>query len=120
MAFPIPIIGGLFNLAKTWIDGRQKKQEAKDDRSAELIRQAGSWDEIQAGASANSWKDEYLTIIVSIPLIICFIPGCQAVVAEGFTALDNTPDWYIYTLSVVFAASFGVKQVIGAFQRNKK
>jgi hypothetical protein len=30
------------------------------------------WNQTMAEASANSWKDEWLTILVSIPLILAF------------------------------------------------
>lgn len=113
MAFPIPIIGELFNLARAWLQGRQKVQEARDDRAAELVRQQGSWEEIMATGSVTSWKDEWLTILFSIPLILAFFPAAVPHVMAGFVALNGMPDWYVYTLSVIVAASFGVKSVIG-------
>lgn len=118
MAFPIPIIGELFGLARTWLQGRQKVQEARDDRAAELVRQQGSWEEIMATGSVTSWKDEWLTILFSIPLVLAFFPSAVPHVHAGFAALEGMPDWYVYTLSVIVAASFGVKSVIG-YMREK-
>lgn len=116
MALPaIPIITGLFKLAESWLDGYRKKSEAKSDRQAELLRQQGNWDEIQAQNSATSWKDEWLTILFSIPLIFAFIPPLVPVVYDGFAALAFMPDWYVTTLGVIVAASFGVRSAISVY-----
>ena len=69
-----------------------------------------------ANASANSWKDEYLTILVSIPLILAFV-GYEDVVMRGFVALEAMPDFYKTAVGVVFAASFGVKAMTKMFKK---
>lgn len=118
MSFTIPIISGLFELGKTWLEGFQKKQSAKDERAAELIRQAGSWEEIHAQGAATSWKDEWITILWSVPLIMCFIPSCVDEAREGFAALSEVaPEWYILGWSVIVAASFGVRTFIGKMKK---
>lgn len=120
MPFAIPIISEIFAIGRTWLTGKQKVQEAKDTRAAELITQQGTWEQIMAQGSTTSWKDEWLTVLFSIPLVMCFIPGLVKFVVQGFAALDTMPEWYIYTLSVIVAASFGVKSVIGAYSALKK
>lgn len=107
------VIKELFNIGATWLRGRQKVQEARDERAAELIRQTGEWDQIMAQGSLTSWKDEWLTILFSIPLIGSFFPFAVPHIKEGFSVLETMPEWYIYTLSVIVAASFGVRSVIG-------
>lgn len=117
MALPlIPIVGELFGLFRSWLQGKQQVQAATDERKAVLIRQEGSWETIMAEASITSWKDEWLTILFSIPLILAFVPPAVPVVVAGFKALELMPEWYRYTLSVIVAASFGVRSVIGAFK----
>ncbi len=117
MPFPvIPVVGELFGLFRSWLQGRQAVQAATDDRKAVLIRQEGTWETIMAEASVTSWKDEWLTILFSIPLILAFVPPAVPVVKAGFEALQSMPDWYRYTLSVIVAASFGVRSVIGTFR----
>lgn len=120
MAFPaIPIIGEIIGLGRTWLQGRQKVQEARDERAAELVRQQGSWEEIMAQGSVTSWKDEWLTILFSIPLILAFFPKAVPHVHAGFTALNTMPEWYVYTLSVIVAASFGVRSVVGLLREKQ-
>lgn len=115
----IPIISGLFSLAQSWLEGRKRVQEARDERAAELVRQQGSWEEIMAQGSVTSWKDEWLTILVSIPLILAFIPPAIPYVKAGFAALEQMPEWYRYLVSIVFAASFGVKSAIGLLREKE-
>ena len=106
----LKIIG---KLASTYLKGRIKKSEARAEHSA-------SWDEIAQGNSSTSWKDEYLTLLISIPLIMCFIPSLVPYVREGFAVLDTMPKWYQYTFSVIVAASFGVRGAIGLMNKTKK
>jgi len=68
-----------------------------------------------AKGSASSWKDEWLTILFSIPLILAFIPGMEEVVANGFLQLQAMPEWYQYSLGVIVAASFGVRSATKFF-----
>ena len=53
-----------------------------------------------AQGSQNSWKDEWPTILFSIPLILAFAGdfGDVLIIAQGFAALEVMPTWYQYTL----------------------
>ena len=78
------------------------------------------WDRIMANASANSWKDEWLTILFSIPLILAFCGDWgRGIVADGFTASENMPSYYQYTLGVIVSASFGVRAATKFFGGKK-
>ena len=70
-----------------------------------------------ADASAHSWKDEFWTIVLSVPI---FMIGYAIVVnditvidrvEQGFVALSNLPEWYQYLLFIAISSSFGVKGV---------
>jgi hypothetical protein len=118
MAFPaIPIIGGIIELGQTWLQGRNKKIEAKATAEATVMVKSaesiGDWERIQATNSGNSWKDEWLTLLFSIPMILCFFPSMVGDVKAGFAALELMPSWYQYTLSIIVGASFAVRSAIG-------
>ena len=74
------------------------------------------WDLKMADASASSWKDEWLTLLVSIPLVLAFT-GHTEIVERGFTALEAMPSFYQTAVGVVFAASFGVQQLTKMFKK---
>jgi len=107
------ILKAISKLASTYLNGKIKKSEAK-------AQNAASWNEIAQTNSSTSWKDEYLTLLVSIPLIMCFIPSFVPYVREGFAVLETMPTWYQYTFSVIVAASFGVRGAIGLMNKTKK
>ena len=90
---------------------KMEYEEAVHTRKIELIKAGlhadATWEIEQIRASG--WKDEYVLIILSIPLIMCFIPGLDSFVAAGFASLQNTPSWYQFLVPVIFGACFGVR-----------
>jgi hypothetical protein len=67
----------------------------------------------------SGWKDEFLLIIFSVPLVMSFIPGLQPFVAAGFVVLDNTPLWYQSALGVMIASAYGVKKFTNVMHMRK-
>ena len=67
------------------------------------------WEKTMASASGDSWKDEYLVLVLTIPAILVFIPGMEDIVQRGFHVLDALPDWYQNALMIAISASFGIK-----------
>ena len=95
-----PLVG----LASTFVKGKVEQSKAKQEAKlievkadAEIKRKVANgemeWNNTMAKASGSSWKDEWLTILVSIPLILAFT-GNEDVVMRGFTALEAMPDFY--------------------------
>ena len=120
------LIGPIAELAGTWMSGKveEKKAQAKTRvakaEAEAIVMQKKATGEIDwalemAKGSASSWKDEWLTILFSIPLILAFIPGMEEVVANGFLQLQAMPEWYQYSLGVIVAASFGVRSATKFF-----
>jgi hypothetical protein len=109
----IPIIGELIGLGKTYIEGKQKKSQAKAEAEATVLVKAAeheaNWENIMAKNSGESWKDEYLIVILTIPAIMCFFPGGPEIVKSGFDALSMMPDYYQHFLYLGVTASFGIK-----------
>ena len=63
----------------------------------------------------SSWKDEYWTILLSIPFIGSFIPAMQPHMVDGFKSLEQLPDWYLPMVSVAIAAAFGYRALAKPF-----
>ena len=130
----LPILGSALSLvgdlAGNWLKGKVEKQKAEGEvkvaeakaKAVILEKQATGeidWDLEAIKGSQNSWKDEWLTIIFSIPLVMCFIPGMEDIVSNGFARLNELPEWYQYTLGVIVAASFGVRSASKFFGSRK-
>jgi hypothetical protein len=121
------LIGPIADLAGTWLNGKVEKQKAKTEvaiataKAEAVVMQKKAtgeidWDLKMADASASSWKDEWLTIIFSVPLVLSFCGDWgRQVVSDGFEALTTMPEWYQYTLGVIVAASFGVRSATKFF-----
>jgi hypothetical protein len=120
------LIGPITQLAGTWLDGKVEKTKAetgakvaKAKAEAVIMERKATgeldWDLEMAKGSQSSWKDEWLTVLFSIPLVMAFIPGMEEVVANGFARLNEMPEWYQYSLGVIVAASFGVRSATKFF-----
>jgi hypothetical protein len=121
------LISPLVNLVGTAIGGHLDKKKAQAEFQVENIRAQTAirqkvvsgeleWNQAMAEASSESYKDEWLTILVSIPLILAFT-GHTAIVEDGFAALEAMPSFYQTAVGVVFAASFGVQQLTKMFKK---
>ena len=120
------LIGPIASLAGTFLQGQLEKTKANNEvkvatakaKAVVLQRQATGeieWDIEAIKGSTSSWKDEWLTVLFSIPLILAFVPGMEEVVSSGFLQLSRMPDWYQYSLGVIVAASFGVRSATKLF-----
>ena len=117
----IQFLGPIANLAGTWLEGKVEEKKAvtgakvaKAQAEAVIMQKKATgeidWDLKMADASAHSWKDEWLTILFSIPLILAFCGDWgRQIVSDGFTALEAMPQYYQYTLGTIVAASFGMR-----------
>ncbi len=83
------------------------------DRQTELLKTGlaadANWEMEFARQAASSWKDEYTLFVVSIPMVLSFIPSCSAYVKAGFEALAATPTWYQILLVSIFFATYGIR-----------
>jgi len=79
-----------------------------------------AWDAKMADASSLSWKDEFWTILLAAPLIMCFVPGLADYAKQGFNELNTIPEWYRYAVGTAIAAAFGVRQLINIIGKARK
>ncbi len=120
----LPIVG---DLAGSWLKGKAEEKAAvaktriaKAEAEAAIMKVAAtseaSWEKVMAKGSVNSWKDEWLTVLFSIPLILAFCGDWgREIVSNGFAALEAMPDYYQYTLGVIVSASFAVRSATKFF-----
>ncbi len=77
------MIGPLTELAGGWLKGKADKQVAEsriklaeaESKAAIMLSKETSvadWERIMAQGTPASWKDEYLVLLFSVPLILCF------------------------------------------------
>ena len=81
---------------QTKLDAVSRGQEMDNNWELEQIKNSG-------------WKDEFVLILLSIPMVLSFIPSTVGYVEDGFAALSMTPDWYQWLILSVFAAIYGIR-----------
>ncbi len=128
-------IGGLVSdVFGMFADGIKHKRDlkraielAKIERVTRIDTADIEWDNLMAKASGDSWKDEWLTVWVTvinfgIPtfawLADVFRGGTPALkrLPEFYAALNGIPEWLMIANGIVFAGSFGVKPAIKMFR----
>jgi hypothetical protein len=100
-------IGGDYLKAKSEL--KLTKVKGAIDVTKQKAKSIDTWEQTHAVGSQTSWKDEFWTIVWSIPVIMSFTPGGAKFALAGFEALKLMPEWYTYTLMTIVLASFGIR-----------
>ena len=99
-------------LATTYLDGKVAVQKANAEIKVKQATGEIDWDIEAIKATENSWKDEWITLLFSIPLILAFCGDWgNDIVQRGFIALETMPAWYQYSLGGIVSASIGIRSV---------
>ena len=120
------VLKGVVDVVKTKTETKKLLAQAEQTH---VMKMAEGEIEYNLQAQKNmgdSWRDEWFTIILSIPLIIVFgavffnrLDWIEKL-KDGFIALDELPDWYIWALMAAIASSFGLKVTDLAIKKFKK
>ena len=89
------------------LEGKIRLEEAKIQRAEAAEARDHEWE--QAQIANSGWKDEWVLILLSIPLVMSFIPQAHVYVEDGFAVLATTPEWYRWLILLVFTAIFGIR-----------
>lgn len=144
MGFPLisglgDAVKGLFSLAKAPIDGWQERKTLKTQAeianqevaNTVLLKRADAevhlaklgiaaeteYDLTALQNMKNTWKDEYLVVLLFLPVLMLFIsplvqpwfPDFQETIISSVVALDKFPAWYTWLLSGIVIATFGLR-----------
>lgn len=109
------LLGPALELGKDFIKGKAEEKKAIQQRKISAIQNDADWENKMADATSNSWKDEFWSIILALPIMaVVYSVAMDDVsiierVNEGFAALNQLPEWYQYLLFIAVSASFGLK-----------
>lgn len=120
------LVAPISNLIEAHQDNKAREKEIQSAEHLKRLEgiQNSEASEFQADSERakglpDSWKDEFVLIILSIPLILCFIPGMDIYVTAGFKSLEETPNWFQYLFISVYSVSAGVplaNKTVGTFK----
>jgi hypothetical protein len=127
------LLTSVFGGVSAWITGWQQRvtmraeseariEEAKTAAQIRYLNNAQQaeidWDNAAVGQMEHSWKDEFWTLLLAIPLVLCFFGAWgEGIVTQGFKALESMPDWYQMAIGVSIAASFGYRKLVDFMAR---
>lgn len=120
------LIGPALELGKDFLKGKAEEKKAIQQRKISAINNDADWEAKMADATSNSWKDEFWSIILALPIIaVVYSVAMDDVsiierVNEGFAALNGLPEWYQYLLFIAVSASFGLKSADKLMNLRKK
>ena len=115
MSILTALIGPIADIGKTFLNNRAEEKQAKHQAKMSVIQNDADWESKMAGASAHSWKDEFWTIVLAIPIFMvgyAIIAGDMSIVdrtKQAFQTLNELPEWYQYLLFICISSSFGIK-----------
>jgi hypothetical protein len=120
------LLGPALELGKDFLKGKAEEKKAIQQRKINAIQNDADWEAKMADATANSWKDEFWSIILALPIAaIAYSIAVDDVsiiarVEQGFEVLNNLPEWYQYLLFIAVSASFGLKSADKLMGMKKK
>jgi len=120
------LIGPAMDLAKDFIKGKADEKKAIQERKISAIQNDADWEAKMADATKDSWKDEFWSIVLALPIVaIAYSVAIDDVsiidrVKQGFEVLNTLPEWYQYLLFIAVSASFGLKSADKIMGMKKK
>lgn len=104
-------------LREAELEERLSYHRARSELAAEIVKADTEWDLEWARTSNNSWKDEWLLILWSIPMVAflpaLFFEGARGSLLNTLTfirQLDENALWFYFGgWGVIFSAVFGLK-----------
>ena len=122
------MIGAIANLITGGIDAYKqhginkanalkRQDEIEQERHRAQVKRLQSGDEKAADLDRVSLKDrglkdEFILLVVFVPLILSFIPDYAEYVQEGFKALEFVPKYYWYIVGAVVIDTFGFRSMV--------
>jgi hypothetical protein len=132
----VDIISNILGIGGKFLEGRQKLKEVKLEGETKIavaqaeaevtrIQKAADaevdWDNAAAKQMEHSWKDEYLTLLLSAPMVLAFCGTWgRTAASEGFAAVSTAPEWYKVAFLSTVAASFGIRALVNKFGFGQK
>ena len=120
------LLGPAMELGKEFLQGKAEEKKAIQQRKINAINNDADWEAKMADATKDSWKDEFWSIILALPIAAVAYSVAMddsAIIQrvnEGFAALNELPEWYQNLLFIAVSASFGLKSADKIMGMKKK
>jgi hypothetical protein len=96
-----------YDLKLKKLESQIRIEDAKATRAIKELDSDTAWELKQL--EQQGWKDDWVLILLSIPLVLVFIPQMAPYIYSGFSVLATTPEWYRWLIMLVFTAIYGIR-----------
>ncbi len=96
-----------YDLKLKKLESQIRIEDAKATRAIKELDSDTAWELKQL--EKQGWKDDWVLILLSIPLVLVFIPSMAPYIFQGFGVLATTPEWYRWLIMLVFTAIYGIR-----------
>ena len=107
------LLAGLVSPVTNYLSKRNDNKTAVKQQQVQRIMNADTEEAalaiVMVGDMRGSLKDEYWTIVLSIPAIASFFPAAAPHIQQGFVVLETMPDFYQYWLGICVLTAFGMR-----------
>lgn len=102
-------------------DNKTKVKQQQIQRLMNSDDKEAEWESIQAESGNNSWKDEWITLIITLPIPVIFVlvilsvlfenPLIAEAAKQGVIAIKELVPNYAELLYIVCLAAIGIKAI---------
>ena len=113
------IVSPVTNFFTARNENKTKIKQQKIKRLMNSDDQEAEWEAIQAESGNNSWKDEWVTLVITLPIPVIFVSVMLSVLCEnpliaeaayaGVKAIKELVPNYDQVLYIVCLAAIGIK-----------
>jgi hypothetical protein len=96
-----------YDLKLKVLESKIRIEDAKATRAIKELDSDTAWELKQL--EKQGWKDDWVLILISIPLVLVFIPSMAPHIFQGFLVLGQTPEWYRWLIMLIFTAIYGIR-----------
>ena len=94
------VLGRAFDFADGWQERRAAEAVAKHEARLAALK-----------SHQNDWKDDYVLVIFSYPVVSMFIPFLRDNTGDSIRALATLPQWFTGTLVAITMAIYGFQKI---------
>ena len=98
------------NKLKRQDDMEQARHDAKVSRLKNGDEKAADLDMVSI--KERGLKDEFIMLVVFVPLMVSFIPDYAPYVNAGLLALKGVPEYYWYVVAALVIYTFGFRSMV--------
>lgn len=109
-----PVTNHLTERAKIKGAANERKDELKKLSLESKIETAKSNQtlDVKNGGDPIKWANDVTLILFLLPFGLAFYPPALPHIKAGFTALNEMPDWYKYSLGMMLVSVWGYRNLV--------